>query len=73
MDTYMNRVIENGVVYDEDSPGKVEVIVSIGEFEGIELAIRTASYEQVGLSVAAARDLTIALQDALDIHAGQPE
>jgi hypothetical protein len=68
MATVMTRKIDGGIVYDEDSTAAIEVIVSIGEFDGTMLGITTDSYEMIQLSHAAAQNLMFALQDALNMH-----
>jgi hypothetical protein len=68
MATFMNRTIEDGVLFDEDGKGKVEVCVSIGEFEGTLLSVWGMSHDMVELDFTAAHKLMLALQDALNIH-----
>lgn len=70
--TYMNRVIDEGVTYDENSPAKIEVTVSIGEFADGETQLSITagpSFEMIGLNFEATHRLMLALQDALNIHA----
>ncbi len=72
--TYMNREIEDGVTYDENSPAKIEVTVSVGEFPDgeTELSITAGTnFTMIGLDFAAAHRLMLALQDALNIHGEQ--
>lgn len=74
--TFMDRVIDEGVTYDENSPAKIEVTVSIGEFPDgeTELSITTGSeFTMIGLDFTAAHRLMLALQDALNIHTAQTE
>ena len=85
MGTYMNRVIGEdavrgdvadgvrGVVTDGDgAPARLEVCVSIGEFDEGQTVIEVhapGEYQMVCLDFTAAHALKIALDDALRIHA----
>jgi hypothetical protein len=76
MATYMNRVFGEdairGKVTDGDgTPAKLELCVSIGEFEMGQtlLEIHTEkTYEMIVLDFTAAHALKMALDDALSMH-----
>ena len=68
--TYMNRVMESGIVDCWDgAPAKIEVCASVGEFDGAILSVMAKGAEMLELNVVAIDDLIEALQSARGIVA----